>query len=98
MGLASFFSKPAAGPPARLPSGSFTVERQGAIVASTLPQAFPAAQIQQIAQLVLATFQEARTAGLPLQDLAVHYAGFKLAAHELDGGAMIFLFPKPPGQ
>ena len=97
MGLVNLFSKSVAAPPPRLPSGSFTVERQGTIIASTLPQSFPAAQTQEIAQLVLATFQEARAAGLPLQELNAHYAGFLLAAHELNGGAMIFLFPKPPG-
>lgn len=78
----------------RLPSGSFTVDRTGKIVTSTLPRTFPEAQVKEIAELVLAAFRGAQDLQLPLTDLAVHYAALKLTAHEMRGGAIIFLAPR----
>ena len=51
MGLLSFFSKPAAQTLVRLPTGSFTVDPSGRIVASTLPQTFPVEQVRSVAEL-----------------------------------------------
>src|SRR5882724_11626785 len=65
------------GPPSslvRLPAGSFTLDPSGRIVASTLPRAFPAAQVRQIGDLVLSTFQLAREARVPLTELIADYA------------------------
>lgn len=79
-----------------LPTGSFTVDRHGHLLASTLPSEYPAGLLREIAQQVLGTFREAREAGLTLTDLVVRYHGLKLTARELRGGALIFVFPHHP--
>jgi len=81
----------------RLPTGSFTVDPGGRTVASTLPQAFPAPQVRQIADLILATFRSAREANIPLTELIVDYATLRMTARELRGGAIIFLAPRSLG-
>ena len=49
MGLLNLFARPA---PTlmRLPSGSFTVDRDGRVLTSTLPSSFPASLVKDIAQ------------------------------------------------
>ena len=96
MGILNLFSqKPDKGESVmRLPTGSFTVDRTGHILTSTLPRTFPESQVKEIAQLVLAAFKGAQAVHLPLTDLAVHYSALKLTAHELRGGAIIFLAPR----
>ena len=95
MGLLSLFAKPA---PTllRLPSGSFTVGRDGRILTSTLPSSFPADVVKEIAQQVRAAFAEADTAQLPLTELVINYPSLKISARELRGGAIVFLSPKAP--
>ena len=95
MGLLSLFSKPA---PTllRLPSGSFTVDREGAVLTSTLPSSFPPGLIKDIAQQVRAAFGEAAKAQLPLAELIINYPSLKISARELRGGAIVFLAPKSP--
>jgi len=95
MGFLSLFAKPA---PTllRLPSGSFTVDREGCVLMGTLPSSFPANLVKDIAQQVRAAFSEATTAQLPLAELIIHYPSFKIAARELRGGAIVFLSPKAP--
>jgi hypothetical protein len=93
MGLLSLFAKP---PSALmpLPRGSFTVDRDGQVLASTLPQSFPTEFAEQIALDVLASFKEAQAARLPLREMTVRFANLKLTARELRGGAIIFLAPQ----
>ncbi len=95
MGLLNLFAKPA---PTllRLPSGSFTVGRDGRILTGTLPSSFPAEVVKEIGQQVRAAFAEADTAQLPLAELVIHYPSLKISARELRGGAIIFLTPKAP--
>ena len=95
MGFLRFFAKPAP-PLVRLPSGSFTVDREGHVLVATLPSSFPKSLVQEIGRHVLETFREAQTAQLPLSELVIHYASLKISAHEMRGGAMIFLSPKTP--
>jgi len=95
MGFLKFFSKPPAAPK-KLPSGSFTVDRDGQIVVSTLPQSFPKALLRDIADRVLKTFRGAQEAQLPLNELVVRYTGFKLTARNLRGAALVFLTPLTP--
>jgi hypothetical protein len=95
MVLKKLFSR-AAPPPLRLPSGSFTVDREGTIVVSTLPSDFPTALVREIGHHARETFQEARAAQLPLNELIVHYGGLKIVARELRGGALVFLSPVTP--
>jgi hypothetical protein len=79
-----------------LPAGSFTVDRNGHLLASTLPSGYPVSLLREIAQPLLATFREARDAGLVVTDLVVHYQGLKITARELRGGALVFVFPQTP--
>ena len=65
MGILNLFAKP----PAvllLLPRGSFTVDREGRLLASTLPQSFPVELAEDIAMEVLAVFRGAKTAQLSL--------------------------------
>ncbi len=93
MGLLSLFSKPT---PAllRLPTGSFTVDREGAVVVSTLPSGFPLKHVQDIAEQVVSSFRDAAEAQLPLSELIISYPSLKVTARELRGGAIIYLTPK----
>ena len=77
----------------RLPSGCFTVDRNGQIIASTLPQTFPVEKIQMIADAVLAAFKSAQEAHLVYHELHITYAALKLTAREMRGGAIIFFMP-----
>jgi hypothetical protein len=82
----------------RLPSGSFTVDPSGRVVASTLPRSFPAPLVQQITEVVLGAFDGARAAQVPLTELVAVCSAFRITARELRGGAIIFLAPKSLGQ
>ncbi len=95
MGLLNLFAKPA---PTllRLPSGSFTVDRDGRVLTGTLSSGFPAGLIKDIARQVRTTFSEAAAAQLPLAELIINYPSLKIAARELRGGAIVFLSPKAP--
>ncbi len=95
MGLLNLFAKPA---PTllRLPSGSFTVDRDGRVLTGTLSSGFPAVLIKDIARQVRTTFSEAAAAQLPLAELIINYPSLKIAARELRGGAIVFLSPKAP--
>ncbi len=94
MGLLSIFSRTEDPRLTRLPSGSFTLDREGRLVVSTLPRAFPVSEVQEIGKQVLASFRAAREAQLPLTELIVQFAALKLMARELSGGAIIFLMPQ----
>jgi|SRR6516165_3997482 hypothetical protein len=93
MGLLSLFSKPAA-TLFRLPSGSFTVDREGTVIVGTLPSNFPDEMVHAIADQVLAAFRDAAAAQLLLSEVTIHYSSLKITARELRGGAIIFLAPK----
>jgi hypothetical protein len=82
----------------RLPSGSFTLDPSGRIVASTLPRSYPVPMVQQLAQTIMATFEQARVSHLPLNELVVDYPALKMTARELRGGAIVFLAPRTLGQ
>jgi hypothetical protein len=93
MGILNLFSRSRSNKLVKMPSGSFTLDRDGKVMSSTLPQSFPAEYVQEIGDHVLAAFGKAKKAQIPLTELVVHYATFKLLARELRGGAMIFLMP-----
>jgi hypothetical protein len=95
MGLLNLFAK-AAPTLMRLPSGSFTVDRDGRVLTSTLPSSFPAALVKDIAREVRATFSEAAAAQLPLAECVINYPSLKICARELRGGAIVYLSPKAP--
>jgi hypothetical protein len=80
----------------KLPTGSFTVDRDGRLIVSTLPSSFPKELTLDIARRVMKAFDSARTAQLPLTELVVDYPALRLTARELRGGAIIFLAPHAP--
>ncbi len=92
MGILNLFSKPAP-KLTQLPSGSFTVDALGRVLASTLPNSFSRPLLAEISSIVLAVFKDAREAALPLSEIIVRYDGFKITARELRGGAIVFLKP-----
>jgi len=94
MGLLNFLSKSDRPKLVHLPSGSFTIDREGKIMTSTLPQSFSAARMQEIGQPVIASFQAAKVAQMPLAEVIIHFAALKILARELRGGAIIFLMPQ----
>ena len=99
MGFLNFFSRPKRAPGLiRLPAGSFTLDREGQIITSTLPQSFPQEHVREIGRQVLACFRNAQKAQIPLSELIIHYAAMKLLARELRGGAIVFLMPQALNQ
>jgi hypothetical protein len=94
MGLLSLFRR-GKGEIKRLPTGTFTIDSHGKIVSSTLPHSLSAHQVRDIGQHILAIFQGARTAQVPLHELVVNYGVFKITAREMRGGAIVFLAPIP---
>ena len=78
----------------RLPCGTFTVDREGRVVISTLPSAFPAELVHDLGQHVVATFREAQQAELPLFELTIRCSSLRIIARELRGGAIVFLTPQ----
>lgn len=93
MGFLNFFSTPAASL-TRLPSGSFTIDRDGDLIISTVSSSFPVTTVQEIGRKVLDTFHEAQAAHLPLSELIIHFGALKIVARELRGGAIVFLNPR----
>ncbi len=95
MGFLGLFQKPA---PSllRLPAGSFTVDRHGAVLTTTLPSHFPPDLVRGMAEIVLSAFRGATEAQLPLSEIVVHYPSLKITARSMRGGALIFLAPKAP--
>ncbi len=95
MGLLNLFSKTAPDL-LKLPSGSFTVDRQGKLLVSTITKSFPEDLILRIATAVLTTFQEATASQLSLTEIVIRYPNLKITARELRGGAIVFLAPHAP--
>ena len=89
-----FFVKPAKPALVQLPTGSFTIDREGQVMTSTMPRSFPTAQLQAVGDHVLASFRAAKRAQMPLTELIVQYSALKLLARELRGGAIVFLMPQ----
>ena len=98
MGLLSLFSRPGRKALVHLPAGSFTVDREGNIMTSTLPQSFPEDYVREIGKHVLACFRGADKAQIPLAEIILQFAALKVLARELRGGAMIFLMPQSLNQ
>ena len=94
MGILSRFFKPTKSELVHLPSGSFTLDREGRVMTSTLPQSFPAERLKEIGAHVLASFSAAKKAQMPLAEIIIHYSALKLLARELRGGAIVFLMPQ----
>ena len=94
MGLLSRFFKPSHPGLMQLPAGSFTLDREGVIMTSTLPQSFPSDHMRSIGNCVLNAFRLAKKAQMPLSEIIIQYAALKVLARELRGGAIVFLMPQ----
>jgi hypothetical protein len=92
--MISFFKRKWSGHVAKLPSGTFTLDRNGKIVVSTLPQSFPETQMREIGDRVIAFFEGAQHAQMPQQELNIYYPNLKVTARYLRGGVLIFLSPQ----
>lgn len=93
MGLLNIFSK--ADPTVqRLPHGSMTVDRHGNVVITTVSSAHAPELLRSIADEILLLFREAQATQLALSEFEIHFASLQITAHELRGGALIFLSPK----
>lgn len=97
MGLLDIFGKSKGEfTPLSLPAGTFTVDKEGKVLSSTLPTSFPEECFDMISRPVLAAFAQAQAAQVPLDELVFSYAALKITAKEMRGGAMIFLSPHGP--
>ena len=92
MGFLGLFEQTAKSP-LTIPTGCFSLDAEGAVVARTLPGSFPDQVIEEIGSHVLATFREAQNTGLGLTEISVHYASLRITARDLHGGAIVFLNP-----
>jgi len=93
MGILNWFGK-SAPVVEKLPSGSFTVDRHGNVMATTIGSGYSQRLLDSIAQEVLSQFQEARAAQMPLTGLDLHFASLRITARDMQGGAIIFLSPQ----
>lgn len=82
--------------PLEIPAGTFTVDKDGRLLSSTLPTSFPEECVTQISRPILAAFARARTSHLPLTELIINFSALKITAKEMRGGAMVFLAPHGP--
>lgn len=93
MGFLKLFSR-AAPTLLRLPSGSFTMDREGKVLVRTLPSSYPTELVEEIGEQMIAAFRDATAAQLPLSEIVVNYSSLKITARELRGGVIVFLAAK----
>jgi hypothetical protein len=93
MGFMKLFSR-AAPTLLRLPSGSFTMDREGKVLVRTLPSSYPTELVEIIGEQMIASFRDATAAQLPLSEIVVNYSSMKITARELRGGVIVFLSAK----
>lgn len=92
--LSNIFSRDTRPSLAILPSGSFTIDRDGRMLASTLGGTFSSEIMQEIGARVLHAFRLAHQAQMPLTEITAQYSALKILARELRGGAIIFMMPQ----
>ena len=92
--MKNIFRRRFTGKPSKLPSGAFSLDHDGRVVVSTLPQNFSQPLMREIGERVLAFFRSAQDAHMPLHELNVYYPTLKVTARCLRGGALIFLSPQ----
>jgi hypothetical protein len=94
MGLLSFLKTPKTQGPPPLPSGSYTVDRDGKVVTRTISSAVSGETLEQISAQVLQTFKDAKQAELNMTEFSITMGAMNIKARELRGGAIIFLSPR----
>jgi molybdopterin-binding protein len=94
MDFLKIFSRDVPTAPMALPSGTFTIDRTGRLVTSTISTDFPEKLALEIGRAVLDTFLKAKAAEVVMTELTITFAAVKLTARELRGGAIVFLAPR----
>ena len=94
MGFLSFLQKNGQHKLAPIPKGSFTVDREGRIMMSTLPRSFPKELLPGIGKTILEIFRTAKEANAPLVEVFIRFGALKVQAREMRGGAIVFLVPQ----
>lgn len=94
MDFLKLFTRESASVPLALPSGTFTIDRTGRLVTSTISTDFPEKLALEIGHAVLDTFRKAKAAEIVLTEVTINFAAVKLTARELRGGAIVFLAPR----
>ncbi|HXJ61515.1 MAG TPA: hypothetical protein VNU68_33145 [Verrucomicrobiae bacterium] len=89
--ITQFFIKPSKPVLRQVPSGSFTLNRNGAIMTCTLPLTFSPAHAEAIGRQVLLAFRLAEFAEMRLTELTIAYPNLKIVAREMRGGVLVFL-------
>ena len=78
------------------PAGSFTVDRHGNVLTTTVGPAFSKRLLGDIGSEVLSLFRAAREAQMPLNGLDLNFGVLHITAREMQGGAIVFLSPQNP--
>ncbi len=94
MGLLDLFKNAKTQSPPPLPSGSYTVDRDGKVVTSTISSAVAGQTLEQISAEVLQTFKDAKQSELTITEFSLTMGAMNIKARELRGGAIIFLSPR----
>lgn len=92
--ITQYFIKPRKRALVQVPTGSFTIDRNGEIITSTLPHSFQIDHTLAIGRQVLAAFRLAERAEMRLGELVIQYSTLRLVACEQRGGALVFLTPQ----
>lgn len=98
MDFLKLFTRDTPAAPLPLPSGTFTIDRTGRMVTSTISTYFPEKLALEIGHAVLDTFRKAQAAEVVMTELTITFAAVKLTARELRGGAIVFLSPRDASQ
>ena len=94
MGFLNIFKNGKAQSPPPLPSGSYTVDRDGKVVTRTIPSSIAIQSLEMISAQVLQSFRDAKAANLNITEFTLNMGAMNIKARELRGGAMIFLTPR----
>jgi hypothetical protein len=97
MDFLKLFTRETPSAPIPLPSGTFTIDRTGRLVTSTISNFFPEKLALEIGHAVLDTFRKAQAADVVLTEITINFTALKVTARELRGGAIVFLAPREAG-
>jgi len=93
MGVLKTFARTALPIDGELPSGCYSVHREGGIVASTLPSWISEDLALEIAGVAMTIIQSSQQTNLGVSEIKIVYSGYQITACDLRGGILIFLLP-----
>jgi|GEM_PF-572942 len=91
--LRSYARTPAPVSTENIPSGCFSVHREGGIVVSTLPSDVPEDMILEIAGVAIGAIQASQQTNLGVTEVIIRYSGCRITACDLRGGVLVFIHP-----